>query len=70
MPIVLNNDTNLEILENLKVGDHVTDGKVMKGVITSIEMLKATSGILFKISINSGKIFFITSSIDRPPVHT
>lgn len=69
MPIVLNKETKLDILENLQIGDNITDGKTIKGTIVSIEILKATSGKLFKISLNSGKIFFLTSSIDRPPVN-
>jgi|GEM_PF-1294166 len=69
MPIILNKDTSLHILENLKIGDFVTDGRGINGSIAQIDKLNASSGKLFKISLDSGKIFFLTFSIDRPPVN-
>ncbi|PWS27135.1 hypothetical protein DHW03_14125 [Pedobacter yonginense] len=70
MPIVLNEETSLEILENLQIGYQITDGKAIDGHIIGIEILNATSGKLFKISIDSGKIFFLTFSLERPAVNS
>lgn len=69
MPIILNKDTTLETLESLKIGENVTNGTGVEGAIIQIEVLKAKSGKLFKISLHSGKIFFIISSIALPHVN-
>jgi len=69
MPTILNTETSLEVLENLQIGCQVTDGKSANGLIVSIDILKSSSGKLFKVVLDSGKIFFLTFSIDRPAVN-
>ncbi|WP_187071607.1 hypothetical protein [Pedobacter fastidiosus] len=69
MPIILNKYTSLEVIESLQIGEYVTNGTGVEGSIIQIEVLKAKSGKLFKISLHSGKIFFIISSIAFPPIN-